>query len=102
MTQRLDAELTVNANGTQVTSSAASAVVAIPNAADGARARHLRIQSTGACYVRPGGSGTTCTNADILLTGGGQAILNVQGFTHIAYLQESAGAKINLTPLEVG
>ena len=31
-----------------------------------------------------------------------QVILNVQGFTHIAYLQDTASAKINITPIEVG
>ena len=99
---RLDELLAVNATGTQVTSGAASAVVAIPNAADGNRARFLRLQSTGNAYVRPGTSGTTCTVNDILLSPNEALLLNVQGFTHIAHLQETAAAKINLTPLEAG
>jgi hypothetical protein len=99
---RLDELLAVNAAGTQVTSGAASAVAAIPNASDGARARFVRVQATGNCYVRPGTSGTTCTVNDILLSPNTDLRLNVQGFTHIAYLQETAAAKINITPLEAG
>jgi hypothetical protein len=99
---RLDELLTVNATGVQVTSGAASAVVAIPNAADGARARFVRVQATGNCYVRPGTSGTACTVNDILLSPNTDLRLNVQGFTHIAYLQETAAAKINVSPLEAG
>ena len=99
---RLDDLLVVNATGTQVTSGGSSAVVAIPNAADGNRARFVRVQSTGNAYVRPGTSGTTCTVNDILLSPNESLLLNVQGFTHIAYLQETSAAKINVTPLEAG
>lgn len=91
----------VNATGTQVTSSGTSAVVAIPNAADGNKARFVRILTSGLAYVRPGFSGTTCTVNDILCNSNFDLVLNVRGFTHIAYLQESAGAKINITPIEV-
>ena len=97
----IDDAVTVNAGGTQVTSGAASAVAAIPNDAAGIRARVVRLQSTGNAYVRPGFSGTTCTVNDILLSPNESLILNVKPFTHIAYLQETASAKINITPLEV-
>ncbi len=99
---RLDDLLVVNAAGTQVTTGASSAAVAIPNAADGNRARFVRLQSTGNAYVRPGPSGASCTASDILLSPNEALLLNVQGFTHIAYLQETAAAKINITPLEAG
>ena len=99
---RLDDLLTVNAPGSQVTTGASSATAAIPNAADGNRARFLRLQSTGNAYVRPGTSGTVCTANDILLSPNEALLMNVQGFTHIAYLQESAAAKINITPIEAG
>jgi hypothetical protein len=97
---RLDGLLTVNAASARVTAGASSAVVAIPNAADGNRARFLRFMATGTVYVRPGTSGTTCTVNDLLLTANGDVLLNVQGFTHIAYLQESAAPTILITPLE--
>ena len=50
----------------------------------------------------PGSSGTTCTVNDLLLSPNMSVRLNVQGFTHIAYIQETAAAKINITPLEAG
>ena len=87
---RLDELVTINATGVQVTSGAGSAVVAIPNAADGNRARFVHIQATGNAYIRPGTSGTTCTANDLLLSPNMFVRLNVQGFTHIAYIQETA------------
>ena len=62
----IDNLLTVNATGLQVTTGAASAVAAIPNAADGNRARFLLVQSKANAYIRPGTSGTTCTVNDML------------------------------------
>lgn len=92
--------LSINATGAQVTAGASSAVVAIPNDAQGGRARVVRLQSTGNAYVRPGFSGTTCTVNDALLGPNESLVLNVKGFTHVAYLQETASAKINITPVE--
>ena len=90
----------VNAVGAQATTGAASAVTAIPVNAAGRAPKHIRLQSTGNCYVRPGLSGTTCTVNDILLSPNNHLILNVSGFTHIAHLQETPAAKLNITPLE--
>ncbi len=102
MNARIEGELTVNASGTQVISASASARVAIPNAAAGDPARHVRIQALASAYVRPCNASGTASASDILVTPNEQVILNVQGFTHIAYLQETASAKINITPLEAG
>ena len=99
---RIDELVAFNATGTQVTSGAASATVAIPNAADGARARFVHVQSKATAYIRPGTAGTTCTVNDMLITGNMFVRLNVQGFTHIAYIQETAATIINVTPLEAG
>ena len=98
----VDGLLTVNASGIQVTSGAASAVVAIPNDASGTRARYVYVASTGTAYIRPGVAGTTCTVNDFMLVAGEPVVLNVQGFTSIAYIQETAAAKINITPVEAG
>jgi hypothetical protein len=92
--------ITVAASGTTVTAGASSASVAIPNAADGNRARFVRLQATGFAHVKPGGSGVACTANDLLLSGGEAVILSVKPFTHIAYLEQAAGAKINITPVE--
>lgn len=90
----------VNATGLQVTTAGTSAVAAIPVNAAGRSPKHVRLQSTGNCYVRPGGAGTTATVNDILLSPNNHLILAVQSFTHIAHLQETAAAKLNITPLE--
>lgn len=90
----------VNATGTQVTTAGTSAATAIPNNAAGKVPKHVRLQSTGNCYVRPGTAGTTCTVNDILLSPNNHLVLSVAGFTHIAHLQETVGAKLNITPLE--
>ncbi len=102
MSARIEGEMTVNATGVQVTSGASSARTAIPAAADGNTARHVRVQALASAYVRPCNSTGAASANDILVTANEQVILNVQGFTHIAYIQETAAAKINITPLEVG
>ena len=90
----------VNATGAQVTTGAASARVAIPTNAAGKACKHVRLQSTGNCYVRPGDASVTATANDILLSPNNHLILAVAGFSNIAYLQETAAAKLNITPLE--
>jgi hypothetical protein len=92
--------LSVNATGVQVTSGAASAVVALPANAATRAPKHVRIQANGYAYIRPGTAGTTATVNDIMVSGSQDLIIYVGGFTHIAYLQETAAAKINITPLE--
>lgn len=93
--------ITVASAGVQVTAGAASATVAIPNTADGRKARFVRIQATAPAYVRPvvGATGT-CAVSDVLLNGTTDLILAVRPFTHIAYLQEATAPKINITPVE--
>jgi hypothetical protein len=90
----------VNAPGIQVTTSAASGTAAIPNDASGGRARRVRLQALASCYVRPGFAGTVCTTGDLLLTPYAAVLLDVAQFTHVAHLQETAGAKISITPVE--
>lgn len=93
--------LTVASSGVQVVASATSATVAIPNTADGNKARYVRIQSTANAYIKPVVGGTsTCTVNDVLLSPNDDVRLSVHQFTHIAYLQETASAKINITPVE--
>jgi hypothetical protein len=95
-------ELVIGTVGAQVTTGGASAVVAIPNNASGVIAKYVRLQATGNCYIKPGLVGSTCTVNDCLLSPNEALVLNVFGFTHIAYLQETAAAKLNITPLEIG
>lgn len=95
-------ELVIGAVGLQVTTGGVSAVAAIPNCANGAIAKYVRVQAIANCYIRPGLAGTTCTVNDCLLSPNEALVLNVFGFTHIAHLQETAAAKFNITPLEMG
>lgn len=92
--------VSVNATGVQVTTGAASGVVAIPVNAAGKVPKQCRLQALGNVYVRPGFVGTTCTVNDILLSPNEALIVDTFGFTHIAHLQETAAAKFNITPLE--
>jgi hypothetical protein len=93
--------LTVAATGIQVVAGATSATVAIPNTADGNKARYVRVQSSATAYIKPVvGGASTCSVNDILLTPSNDLRLSVHQFTHIAYLQETASAKINITPVE--
>lgn len=90
----------VNASGVQVTTGTTSGVTPIPSDASGNRARRIRLQALGACYVRPGFAGTACTTGDLLLSPNEAVFLDVRQFTHVAHLQEAAGAKFNMTPVE--
>ena len=85
-----------------VTSGASTARVAIPTTADGNTARFVRVVSNGSAYVMPGNSSVTvAAGAGVMVNGTGDFVLYVRGNTHIAYIQEAAGSKINITPLEV-
>ncbi len=92
--------IVVAATGTTVTSSGSSANVAIPYAADGNRARFVRVQATGMAHVKPGGSEVVCTANDLMVSGSEAVILSVKSFTRIAYLEETPGVKINIQPVE--
>lgn len=92
--------LSIAATGAQVTTGAASSSVVIPNCANGQPARYVRLAATGDCYVRPGATAVTATVNDILIINGESQLLNVAGMTHIAYLQETAAAKLNISPVE--
>lgn len=65
-------------------------------------AKYIRVGSPGNAYIRLGDSNVTATSSDMMLMANEQALIFTGGHTHIAYLQETAGAKINITPLEVG
>ena len=97
---RYDDAYSVQATGTQVTAGGASARVAIPNDASGRRARFIRLQVTSNAYVRAGDSTVVATVNDVLLSPNFDVVLDVMPNTHIAYLQEAPGAKINISPLE--
>ena len=97
----IDGAYNVNADGVTVVSSGTSQFVTIPNTADGNRARIVRLQVTGNLYVKFGkSSSVTATTNSMLLSPSFDVPVNCKQFDTVAYLQEVAGAKLNITPLE--
>ncbi len=90
----------VAAPGTTVTTGASSANAAIPNGADGSRARFVMVTAKATAYIKFGLSGVTCTANDILVGPGSPVIFAVKPFTHFAYLQETAATLVNVVPVE--
>ncbi|WP_442498790.1 hypothetical protein [Methylobacter sp. sgz302048] len=93
----------ITATGITVTTGAASAATAIPNTASGKTARIVRVicpVPSAYAYIKPGTSTTTATADCIAVTANEQLILDVNGCTHIAHIQGSAAAKINIVPIE--
>jgi hypothetical protein len=92
--------LKIAATGLQVTTGGTTAAAAIPNDSSGNRARWVRLQALANCYVRPGVSTVVATVNDVLLSPNEAVVLDVNGMTHIAHIQEAVGAKFNISPLE--
>ena len=94
--------LSVAGTPVNATTGAASAVLALPNASDGTKARFVWVQTVaGSCYVMPGLSGTTVVaGAGIVITTA-PIILNVRGFTHLAHIQITGAQTLVVVPLEV-
>ena len=90
----------VAAAGVSVTTGASSANVAIPNAADGNRARFVMITAKATAYVKFGAAGVTATSSDVLVGPGQPVIFAVKPFTHVAHLQETGATLVNIVPVE--
>lgn len=93
--------VTVTSVGTTLTTGAASANAAIPVASDGNRPRYLRVAATAESYVKLGTSGVAATTNDLLVQPADAVLLAIpNGITHIAVIQGTASAKVNIMPLE--
>ncbi len=92
--------LTSVSPGFTVDTTATSLSQAIPNGADGKRARYCRLQATGYCYVKLGVAPLTATDSDLLLSPNEALIVATRQFDSFACLQETPGAKLNVVPLE--
>ncbi|MGJ0430872.1 hypothetical protein [Methylobacter sp.] len=93
----------ITAIGITVTTGATSVVQAIPTNAAGQTARVVRVicpVPSAYAYILPGPSTATATANCIAVTANEQLILDVTGCTHIAHIQGSAAAKINIIPIE--
>lgn len=87
--------------GITVTSGAGSASTSVPLSSDGVkRARFVRLQVTGNLYVKFGKGATTATANDMLLSPNFDVVVACAQYDTIAYIQETAAAKLNITPLE--
>ena len=90
-------------DGLTVTTSATSASAAIPTNSAGVRARVVRVScpnSAHYAYVLPGPSTVVATSSSIAIGNFSDIVLDVSGCTHIAYIQGSTGAVINISPIE--
>jgi hypothetical protein len=92
--------LQLGAVGATYTSSGVSVSQPIPNASDGNRARCVLLTTTGYVYVKYTRGAGTCTTNDHMISPNFPMIVNCRQFDTISYLQETASAKINITPLE--
>lgn len=94
--------LSVAGTPVSATTGASSAVLALPNAADGTDARFVWVQTVaGSCYVMPSLSGgSVSAGAGIVITTA-PIILNVRGFTHLAHIQITGAQTLVVVPLEV-
>ena len=95
-----DSAYSPGATGTTVVSGAASASTAVPNDTSGGRAKQVRLMVTGNLYVKfTSGAGTATAN-DMLLSPNFDVLVNCRQYDTISYIQETAAAKLNITPLE--
>jgi hypothetical protein len=86
--------------GATYTSSVSSTSQTIPNTVDGTRARCVLLTATAFLYVKFTRGAGTCTANDLMISPNYPMIVNCRQFDTISYLQETAAAKINITPLE--
>jgi len=92
--------ITIAQDGTTVTTGAASARVPIPNDQSGNRPLYIRVAATADSRIQMGGSAVNATANSMLVQPADSVILAVAGHTHLAYIQGSAAATLNVTPLE--
>lgn len=85
---------------TTTTSGTSSAAIAIPNDSSATRARFVYVVADTAAAIKFGPSGVgAATVNDIVVTSRG-VILDVGGHTHYRVIEVTAGAKINVSPVD--
>lgn len=94
--------ITYAGNGVQVTSGAASANTAVPNTANGVKARYCALVCpSGYVYVSIGQASAAATANDLpIVAGQPPVIVSTQQYAKIAYIQGSAAALLNIIPVE--
>jgi uncharacterized alpha/beta hydrolase family protein len=86
--------------GTTVTSAATTANTAIPNDSTGTTAKWVILTGTGNVHVKLGPTNTVTATANDLMVGTVPIVINTRGNSFIAYIQETAAAKLNIAPVE--
>jgi hypothetical protein len=95
--------ITYVGGGTQVVAGAASANVAIPTTTSGKTARFVAVQTVNAsfAYVKFGPTNTVAATVnDFPISSNEMRIFDVMGQSFMAFIQETAAAKINICPIE--
>lgn len=91
----------ITVTGINLTTGAASANSALPNASSGEVARYYRITATANAHVRLGVVGLAALATDAMVVPGESLILECpRGYTHVAAIQDSAAGTVNVVPLE--
>lgn len=90
----------ITVDGAGATTAAASATIAIPNDASGARAKRVIISVEGPTHVLPGLSTAVATTGSTIVNPSSPLMIDVYGLTHIAHLELTAAQEIVVTPLE--
>lgn len=92
--------ISVVKTGSNITTGAASASVAIPTDASGGIPRYVRLACTAACYVKIGPSGVSAVVGDMIINPGGGEVLKTHNLGYIAALQVTAAGILQISPME--
>ena len=96
----MDDAISVFKTGSVIAFTGTSASIAIPTDMAGNAPRYIRVAANAACYVKLGVGSATAVAGDLLVQPADAVILAVNGATHIAAIQVSAGGNAQVSPLE--
>ena len=85
---------------TTTTSGTCSAAIAIPNDAAGTRARFVYVAADTVAAIAFGLTGMGAATADDTMVTNEPNVFDVAGWTHYRVIQVTAGAKVNVSPVE--
>lgn len=92
--------ISITGPGASITTSGASASVAIPTTDSSTLPRYVLVTCTAAAYITPGDSAVVATTDDIIIQPNYPLKLIIAGSTHFAALQVSGAGKVNIIPIE--
>ena len=97
----MDDFFTITQTGANITTSAASARVALPLNAAGNVPRYIRVTATAAAHISLGtvASNAVATDA-MLMPYDGLTLAVPLGLTHLCAIQDTAAGTVNVVPLE--